>query len=139
MLARPYYTTFITQVLCTNKVDWDEELTGDLLKKFQALIRDISLLHSVRIPRCYFDPRSKLINVELHDFSDASIHAYSAVVYLRSVYENGTIQGRLVASKTQVAPLKGQTIPRLELLGALILARLCDKIIKVLGEFVCTY
>ena len=26
------------QVLCTNKVDWDEELTGDLLKKFQAVI-----------------------------------------------------------------------------------------------------
>ena len=38
------------QVLCTNKVDWDEELTGDLLKKFQAVIQDISLLHSVRIP-----------------------------------------------------------------------------------------
>jgi hypothetical protein len=77
------------QVLCTNKVDWDEELTGDLLKKFQAVIRDISLLHSVRIPRCYFDPRSKPINVEFHGFSDASIHAYSAVVYLKSVYENG--------------------------------------------------
>ena len=93
------------QVLCTNKVDWDEELTGDLLRKFQA-VRDISLLHSVRIPRCYFDPRSKPISVELHGFSDASIHAYSAVVYLRSVYENGTIQVRLVASKTRVAPLK---------------------------------
>ena len=57
------------QVLCTTK------LIG---KKFQALIRDISLLHSVRIPRCYFDPRSKPINVELLGFSDASIHAYSA-------------------------------------------------------------
>ena len=86
------------QVLYTNKVDWDEELTGDLLKKFQAVIRDISLLHSVRIPRCYFDPRSKPISVELHGFSDASIHAYSAVVHLRSVYENGTIEVRLVAS-----------------------------------------
>jgi hypothetical protein len=79
----------LVQVLCTNKVYWDEELTGDLLKKFQAVIRDISLLHSVRIPRCYFDPRSKPINVEFHGFSDASIHAYSAVVYLKSVYENG--------------------------------------------------
>ncbi len=112
----------LLQVLCTNKVDWDDELTGDLLKKFQALIRDILLLHSILIPRCYFDPRSRLINVKLHGFSDASIHAYSAVVYLRSVYENGTIQVRLVALKTQVAPLKRQSIPRLELLGALILA-----------------
>ena len=93
-------------VLCTNKVDWGEELTGGLLKKFQAVIRDIKLLHSVRTLRCYFDPRSKPINVELHGFSDASIHAYSAVVYLKSAYENGTVQVRLVASKTRVAPLK---------------------------------
>ena len=127
------------QVLCTNKVDWDEELTGDLLNKFQAVIQDISLLHSVRIPRCYFYPGSKPVSVELHGFSDASIHAYSAVVYLKSVYGNGKIQVQLVASKTRVSPMKKQTIPRLELLGALILARLCDKIIKVLGQLDCTY
>jgi hypothetical protein len=97
-------------VLCTNKVDWGEELTGGLVKKFQAAIRDIKLLHSVRTLRCYFDPRSKPINVELHGFSDALIHAYSAVVYLKSAYENGTVQVRLVASKTRVAPLKPHSL-----------------------------
>ena len=34
----------------------------------------------------------------------------------------------LMASKTRVAPLKPQTVPRLELLGALLLARLMTSV-----------
>ena len=37
-----------------------------------------------------------------------------------------------VASKTRVAPTKSQTIPRLELLGALLLARLITSIYDAL-------
>lgn len=64
------------------------------------------------------------VQFELHGFSDASSRAYAGVVYLRSLYEDGRVDVRLVASKARVAPLKRQTIPRLELLGALILSRL---------------
>ena len=42
----------------------------------------------------------------------------------------------LVASKTRVAPLVEQSIPRLELLGALILSRLIEKILDVLQKTV---
>ena len=45
------------------------------------------------------------------------------------MYDNGTIISRLVASKTRVLPVKRQSIPRLELLGSLILARLIDTIL----------
>ncbi|CAB4020302.1 Hypothetical predicted protein, partial [Paramuricea clavata] len=124
-------------ILCTNKVDWDETLTGDLLSKFQTVIREIPCLHSVRVPRCYFDVTSKPTEVELHGFSDASSQA--AVVYIRSVYENGGVRVNLVASKSRVAPLKRQTIPRLELLGAMLLARLCEKITRTVGELPTTY
>ena len=51
-------------------------------------------------------------------------------MYLRSVYCSGNISVRIVASKTQVAPLKRQTIPRLELLGANILARLVNCVLR---------
>ena len=34
----------------------------------------------------------------------------------------------LMASKTKIAPLKRQSIPRLELLGAMILARLAKTV-----------
>ena len=50
------------------------------------------------------------------------------MVYLRSIYSDGHIEICLVASKTRVAPIKSQTIPRLELLGAVISARLFNSI-----------
>lgn len=50
--------------------------------------------------------------------------AYTAVVYLRCYYNNGVIDVNLVTSKTHVAPIKGQTVLRFELLGVVILAQL---------------
>ena len=67
------------------------------------------------------------MKVELRGFSDASHRACAAVVYMRSLYSDGRIDVRLVSSKSRVAPLKKQSIPRLELLGAVLLARLVNK------------
>ena len=44
-----------------------------------------------------------------------------------------------MACKTRVALLKRQSIPRLELLGAVLLARLCDKITKKVRVLITTY
>ncbi|XP_077869613.1 uncharacterized protein LOC144361512 [Saccoglossus kowalevskii] len=56
---------------------------------------------------------------ELHVFVDASPIAYGAAVYLRQDRHTS-----LVISKTRVAPLKEMTLPRLELMAALIGSRL---------------
>ena len=72
------------------------------------------------------------VSIELHGFSEASSYAYAAVVYLRVELESNT-KSVLVASKTRVAPLSGQTIPRLELLGAVILARLVKHVVGALS------
>ena len=63
----------------------------------------------------------------LQGFCNYSMHACTAVVYL--VIKTPTEQFvRFIASKTRVAPLKSQTIPRLELLSALLLARLVTSV-----------
>ena len=59
----------------------------------------------------------------LQGFFDASLGAFAAVVYLK-IMTPMVISLRFLASKTRVAPIRGQTIPRLELLGALLLAKL---------------
>ena len=90
------------------------------------------MLSTIKVPRCYYRVDNVLVDQQLHGFCDASKRAYAAAVYLRSVYANGDISVRLISSKTCVAPLKEQTIPRLELLGATILARLIRIVLKCL-------
>ena len=50
--------------------------------------------------------------------------------------EEGAKKVSFVTSKSRIAPVGGQTIPRLELLGALILSRLVVKVQEALRDFV---
>ena len=112
------------QKLCLSKEDWDEELSPDMKERYDEWMSELRKVGSIRIPRCYFRENDHTpVSIELHGFSDASSYAYAAVVYLRVELES-SVKSVLVASKTRVAPLGGLTIPRLELLGAVILARL---------------
>ena len=90
------------------------------------------MIAQISMPRYYHVTELSPVSVELHGFSDASEKAYAAVVYLRSVYSDGTVSTCIIASKTRVTPIKRQTIPRLELLGATILSRLVNTILKSL-------
>ena len=69
----------------------------------------------------------------IHGFGDASEKAYCAVVYL--VLEvSGDFFPVLLSSKTRVAPLTRQSIPRLELLSGVILARLVSSVKEALAS-----
>ena len=121
------------QELCINKTNWDSELQGTLLHRWKSFLRELKFIDCYCIPRCYFSQQP--LTIQIHGFSDASERAYAAVVYIRSTYNDGRVEIKLVASKSRVAPIKRQTIPRLELLGALILARLVNKLKSIGAEF----
>ena len=106
-------------------------LSDGHLKRWNSPITKLQTLNSVCcIPRCYFNRHSAslLKSVQLHCFSDASGRAYTAVIYLHSLYEDGCVEVNLITSKTKIAPLKKQSTSRLELLGATILARLAKTV-----------
>jgi len=118
------------QELCKVKVNWDEPLPSELLCKWQCLVSNFQGV-VLTIPRCYF-PLSSIRDCLLYGFCDASQSAYAAVIYLY----NGSDSVQFVASKTWVAPLVQATIPRLELLSCLLLARLMAHVEEALKPVV---
>ncbi|GFY60654.1 hypothetical protein TNIN_6531 [Trichonephila inaurata madagascariensis] len=59
-------------------------------------------------------------------YSDTSEAAYGAVVYMHCV-KDGTTTTKLIGSKSRVAPIKVNSIPRIELSACLLLAQLVGK------------
>ena len=70
--------------------------------------------------------------IQQHGFADASRIAYGSSVYVWVTTSDGHYS-RLLASKTRVAPFKGETIPRLQLVACLTLALLTTAVYKALA------
>ena len=113
------------------KIDWDDPVPPEIEAIWLQWRTELTLLSHKYIPRCYFPKQSLVESVQLHGFSDASEEAYAGVVYLRMVDSLQCVHTSLVASKTKVAPIKRLTVPRLELCGARLLARLLHHIQEV--------
>lgn len=113
----------ILQTLWAKKITWDDQLPATIESQWQSVTKYLPEITKIEIPRRVLcDSYAK---VELHAFSDASIKAFSACIYVRSVSNTGHVQVQLLLAKTKVAPLKQRlTMPRLELCGALLAARL---------------
>ncbi|XP_021964112.2 uncharacterized protein LOC110859463 [Folsomia candida] len=115
------------------RTEWDQivpEKIQNTWNQFKIGLQDLKLL---KIPRSQTGHASKKQNITyLIGFSDASEEAYSAVVYLVSYDAHGYGLSYLIASKTRVAPLQKQSLPRLELCGALLLSEFMPQIAKAL-------
>ena len=119
------------QNLWLKKLDWDQELDEESKINWKTIREDLSHIPNIKIPR-YLSENPKINQYMLHTFCDASTAAYAAAVYLVSVDQNKQTFSNLLCSKTKVAPLKPITIPRLELCGAVLSAKLVNHIVKCL-------
>ena len=116
----------LLQNLWTQGIDWDEDIPTECCRKWTQWLNEIKELESISIPRCYVElPMNRYSRLELHAFGDASELAYASAVYLRALSADECICTRLIMSKSRIAPVKRVTLPRLELMAAVITARLC--------------
>lgn len=120
------------QKLWLSGIDWDDKLPRQLLKEWLSYRDALNQFEKFKLPRwihsCKCDE-----TFELQGFCDASDNAYAAVVYARVVDSQGCVHVALITSKTKVAPIKRVSIPRLELCGAVLLAKLLTEVARVMN------
>jgi len=120
------------QEMWTAGLEWDELCPGELINKSREWFCELEELPVIKVSRCLrFGPEQVALSETLHTFVDASQDAYGAVIYSRVVYESGSVSTRLVAAKSKVAPLTTTSIPRLELLAAVLELRLTESTSRV--------
>ncbi|XP_065074711.1 uncharacterized protein LOC135698594 [Ochlerotatus camptorhynchus] len=121
------------QELWMNKKTWDEPLEEELQQRWVRFRSELTAVETIAVPR-WVIPIPQPVVIEAHGFSDASLRAYGACIYLRVVSPSGEISVQLLTSKSKVAPLgnsknqKKISLPRLELSGALLLSHLFQKV-----------
>ena len=111
-------------------VDWDDKLPENLKVKWKKGVSELPQMSNVAVPRCL--RRAYPESIELHLFSDASNEAFASVAYLVCRYQDSSPSSRLIASKCRVSPVKTITVPRLELMAAVLSSRLAQNILKVI-------
>ena len=126
----------LLQELHERNIAWDESLDGTSKAAWFKLVGEIERVEQMVFPRCYaVGIEDKVVSFSLQGFCDASVKAYAAVIYLRieTLY---AVYVRFVTSKSRVSPLDKQSIPRLELLSALLLAHLIGNVERALKSVV---
>lgn len=109
---------------------WDDNLPEEIVVEWLEYRTKLTELY-IRIPR-WISTTSTQQHIEVHGFCDALMKAYAAVVYIRTTDDTGNVAVHLLTAKSRVAPLKSISLPRLELQGALLLAKLMQKVVEAM-------
>ena len=118
-----------------SKAGWDDPLFAVMKNEWFIFFQSMFELNSIRFLRC-IKPINVMGDPILIIFSDASSMAYGACAYIRYEVQDGSFISSLLVAKCKIAPIEPLTIPRLELNGAILSARLETSIVK---EMKCTF
>ncbi|XP_050437851.1 uncharacterized protein LOC126844044 [Adelges cooleyi] len=128
-----FLAKYVMQLLWTSGIGWDDPVPEQILMMWKRYQQELKCIQTLTIPRRITSDGHP--SYELHTFSDSSEKGYAAAVYLRC--NNGSmVQCYLITAKSKVAPLKRVTIPRLELCGALLAARLLRSVHDILVSII---
>ncbi len=116
----------IMQELWKLSLGWDDQVPDFISSVWEDYKNDLQLISKLMIPR--YLSFSSATTYEIHAFCDASEKAINAVVYIRAIHPDGTVTVMFVTSKSQVAPIKQVSLPRLELNGAVLVSVLVFRV-----------
>jgi hypothetical protein len=102
---------------------WDDKVPQALEGEFLEWMKQIPQIESIQIPRSHSGAVQNPSKAEIHIFSDASLKLFGMVVYLVITNDTGDYHSSIIMSKSRIGPMKGATIPRLEIMGILLSAK----------------
>ncbi|XP_052771184.1 uncharacterized protein LOC128210870 [Mya arenaria] len=108
----------LMQDIWVSGIDWDQKLSQSDNFKVIEWFEELKLLPEIRIPRC-INMGLNTDDFEIHTFVDASSKAVGTVVYGKSSNGSSAVITQIVA-KSKVAPITSVSIPRLELMAAIL-------------------
>ena len=120
--------------ICDEKIPLDKELPPEIVKIW--LNWEKVLPRYIEIPRTITSIQEKIKEIEPHLFGDASIIGTSAVAFAVIKQSSSTTQG-FISSKSRLSK-KNTSIPRLELIAAVMVASLSSNIQSSLSHLKIT-
>jgi len=124
----------LLQVFHERRHTWNESLNHEEIEAWREIYFELQQLSTITIPRYIGSHDIDTSGIQYHCFSDASKDVYAAAIYLRLEHK-GQVKSNLMIAKSRVAPIKKEqklTIPRLELMGAMLATRLLCTVRKSL-------
>lgn len=118
----------LIQEIWRSGVDWDEEIPLTIYEDWKSWLKELDQVNKIRVPRPYCaTSMRKAESIQLHVFCDGSESGYASCAFLR-IQTGGSLTVKFVMGKCRVAPLKGLSVPRMELQAALLGSRLARSI-----------
>ena len=106
---------------------WDADLDSSYLKLWETWVSQLNKLCMLSFERCVTNYDEIEGEITLHGFCDASLVAYAAVIYVVVKDPSNNVKSTILLSKARLCPKDNKfSIARLELLGAVLLARLME-------------
>ena len=120
----------ILQAITLESSCWDDEVSPEMRCAWEKWRDGLPALQEITINRCYKPKGFEVTSSSLISFSDASDYGYGTATYIRQVSKEGEISVSLVMGKSRVVPNKSTTVPRMELVAALV----SSKVVAMLTE-----
>ncbi|XP_018495923.1 uncharacterized protein LOC108864536 [Galendromus occidentalis] len=114
----------IVQRMWTANTEWSQTVSDEIRGDLVQWVSEAETFERFDFRRRYDGSRESPISYRLHLFGDASQLAYACAAYIECRFADGTSTFSLAMSKSRLAPRDQVSLPRLELLAALIAVRL---------------
>ena len=128
------FVMIMFQELWSRGLQWDDKLPNDIVEKWRSWKEELLHVHKIKIPKYFAIGLAKDAGIELYAFGDAFPNAFGSSVYVRVQDVTGQFKTTLLMAKSRVAPEKKITLPRLELLAAVVNSRLLRFIVDSLNN-----